>query len=144
MTPQLAFKHRITVQPSDIDGLNHVNNLVYLKWMIETAVAHSKSLGYDLEKFKSLGGMFVVRRHEIDYLAPTFLGDEITAHTWLSSMSGKTCYREYEMVRASDSKVVSRGKTLWFFINLEGKPVTMPEQIVRDYGPFIVPSISRS
>lgn len=67
-----TFTHAIKVSSEHIDILNHVNNEVYIKWLLEAATAHSESLGYSLTKFLADDGCFVVRRHEIDYLAPAF------------------------------------------------------------------------
>jgi len=33
---------RFRVEPSDVDELQHVNNLVYLRWVQEVALAHSE------------------------------------------------------------------------------------------------------
>ena len=40
---------RTHVTAGDIDGLNHTNNAVYVKWCEQAAWAHSVALGLDLE-----------------------------------------------------------------------------------------------
>ena len=39
-----AFEIPIHVQPADIDELGHVNNIVYLRWVQEAAVAHWRAI----------------------------------------------------------------------------------------------------
>ncbi len=70
------FIYRPLIKNQDIDALGHVNNEVYLKWLIEAATAHSTELGFSIEKFLEMGSSFVVRRHELDYRLPVFLSDQ--------------------------------------------------------------------
>ena len=67
----------ITAAADDIDELGHVSNLVYLRWVLDAALAHSAAAGWDHAAYRRLGAVFVVRRHEIDYLAPVVAGDEV-------------------------------------------------------------------
>ena len=60
--------------PEDIDELGHVSNLVYLRWVAEVAMAHSRARGWDFPRYRTLGAVFMVRRHEIDYVAQVTLG----------------------------------------------------------------------
>ena len=64
----------VTVQPGDIDGHNHVNNTVYLRWVQDVATAHWESLASP-EAQAAIA--WVVVRHEIDYKTAANLGDEI-------------------------------------------------------------------
>lgn len=125
------FKLRITALPADIDELNHVTNLVYVRWMQDVAVAHSSSLGWTPEAYLKLGKVFVVRRHEIDYLLPAVEGDEIELVTWLEDLGAASSTRRTKMVRVADGKELARGSTLWAFISLEsGRPQRIPAEIV--------------
>jgi hypothetical protein len=45
--------------------------------VIELAYAHASSVGIDFESTQKLGGIWIVRRHEIDYQLPALLGEEI-------------------------------------------------------------------
>ena len=122
--PKNHFRMPIEVTKDDIDGLNHVNNIVYLKWMIQAAIGHSDALGCTFEEFKRYGGVFVVRRHEIDYLRSAVLGDQLTMYTWSEPMENSRALRVYHLVRESDQKKMLEGKTYWAFINLEnGRPI---------------------
>ena len=60
------FAMPITPVPDDIDELGHVSNLVYLRWVGDVAMAHSRSAGWDYARYRELGAIFMVRRHEID------------------------------------------------------------------------------
>jgi acyl-CoA thioester hydrolase len=118
----------ITAAEADIDELGHVSNLVYLRWVLEVAMAHSRSLGWDHTAYKTLGSVFVVRRHEIDYVAQVTLGQAISAETWVDDWKQASCIRKTELLR--DGKVVARAATTWAFMSLSsGRPVRIPDEI---------------
>ena len=48
----------VVVEATDIDGLQHTNNAVYVKWCERVAWAHSESLGLDLECYRPAAGGF--------------------------------------------------------------------------------------
>ena len=41
---------RTRVEAQDIDGLQHTNNAVYVKWCEQVAWSHSVALGLDLDE----------------------------------------------------------------------------------------------
>lgn len=126
-----TYKFGIKVGPQDIDEFRHVNNEVYLTWLLHSATAHSAQLGYSLQKYIEDGAAFVVRRHEIDYLAPAFLDEELILETWVSEMSGIKSTREYQLSRLSDEKIILKAKTLWVYVSLStGKPVLIPPALL--------------
>lgn len=77
-----AFELRITVGESDIDQLGHVNNVRYVQWVQDIAVAHWQATASEADQ---KGLLWVVLRHEIDYKQPCFLRDELIARTWVGS-----------------------------------------------------------
>ena len=58
---------RVRVRHYEMDALGHVNNAIYLNYVEEAAVEHARRLGYDEARWRTLGGTWVVRRHEIEY-----------------------------------------------------------------------------
>ena len=85
-----VFTLKITVSSKDIDTLKHVNNLIYVKWMDKIAIEHYAFLTKDnpLPQY-----VWVVTRHEIDYLKQATLGDKITVKTWVGETKGITSIR---------------------------------------------------
>jgi acyl-CoA thioester hydrolase len=98
------------VRPEDIDGLGHVNNVVYLRWMQEAAAAHwSTRASPELQTQV----IWVVTRHEIDYKAPAFVGEQLVARTWVGEPAGATWERFIEIRRAGDDKLLARGRSVY-------------------------------
>ena len=114
-----AFEMEIAVAPADIDGLGHVNNVVYVRWVQDIAVAHWRALASpaDQEKF-----LWIVVRHEIDYKQAARLGDTILARTWVGAATRIRFERHTELLRASDRVLLAKARTVWCPIDaLSGK-----------------------
>jgi hypothetical protein len=79
MSHPFRFAMTRTVVPADIDELNHVNNVVYLQWIQDVAKSHWQQVG----QHRINEVVWVASRHEIDYLAPAFLGDPIDVGPWV-------------------------------------------------------------
>jgi len=115
--------------PDDIDELGHVSNLVYLRWVLDVALAHSRARGWDTQRYRELGAIFMARRHEIDYIAQVTLGQELSAQTWVDSWKLASCIRKTELVRGG--MVVARAATTWAMIGLaSGRPQRIPAELV--------------
>jgi len=125
--PERSDRFAITITPeaADIDELGHVSNLVYLRWVLDVAMAHTRARGWDYEQYRALGAIFMVRRHEIDYIAQVTLGQTLRAETWVDSWRAASCIRKTELIR--DGIVVARAATTWAMIGLaSGRPQRIP------------------
>ncbi len=131
------FTQMVRVAESDLDQYGHTNNVTYLAWLERVAWAHSVSLGLDFPDYQRIGAGCVARRHELEYLLPTFAGDELQLGTWVEQCDGKfTMWRAYQIVRASDGKTVLRGRTKWVCIDMKsGRLTRMPPEFVAAYRP---------
>ena len=134
---QQPFIERVTVQAGDIDQFGHTNNVVYLSWLERVAWSHSQMLGLGFDDYERFGCGCVARRHELDYLAPTFAGDELLLATFIHENDGRlTMWRGYQIIRAGDGKTVLRGRTLWVCVDMKtGKPRRQPPEFLEAYKP---------
>lgn len=122
------FTLPITPAATDIDELGHVSNLVYLRWVLEVATAHSSSLGWGHAEYRALGSVFVVRRHEIDYVAQVREGESLIAETWVPEWKLASCVRHTELKRGE--QVVARAATTWAMLSFaSGRPVKIPDHL---------------
>ena len=121
------FEMTVSVLSADIDGQNHVNNAVYLRWVQEVATAHWRAVA-STDAQESIG--WVVLRHEIDYKAPACLGDDVVLRTWVGKATRLTFERFTEMRRNSDGQLLSAARTLWCPINAQtGRPVRVSAEV---------------
>ena len=130
MNPIPVYEHRVLVLPSDIDENAHANNLCYLRWMNEAAVAHSAANGWTAQRYLELGSAWFARRHTIEYLAPSTEGDELIVSTWICDWKTVRSTRRFRFVRSKDGLVVATAETLWAFVNLAtGRPAKLPSVV---------------
>ncbi len=104
----VKFEHSFTVKTDDIDAQDHVNNVRYLQWIQDIAVAHWLAKATNTQKTEIV---WVVLRHEIDYLRPAFENEEITATTWVGTPEGAKWERFTEIQRGE--QVLVKAKSIW-------------------------------
>ena len=118
----------ITATTADIDELGHVSNLVYVRWVLDVAMGHSRSVGWDHAQYRALGGVFVVRRHEIDYVSQVRAGEILVGETWVDEWRLASCIRKTELRRGE--QVVSRAATTWAMISLTSfRPIKISDEL---------------
>lgn len=110
----IVFMHTITITPEDIDDMNHVNNVVYLRWVQDAAAAHWDALASEELKRKYA---WVVLRHEIDYKSAAKLGDPVKAETWVSSREGVRSVRHVKLSHAESGIIFAEAVTTWCLLD---------------------------
>ncbi|MEX0587027.1 MAG: thioesterase family protein [Pirellulales bacterium] len=110
------FLHHHTVRPEEIDGLGHVNNVCYVSWMQDAAVAHSSAQGWTPDRYHAAGFGWVARSHSIEYRSPAFEGEPIVVKTWVADLQRVSSVRKFEIRRATDDVLLARAETNWAFV----------------------------
>ena len=128
-----CYEHPITVQPADIDVMNHVNNVVYLQWVQDAAAAHWINLAPIEIKSKF---NWVVLRHEIDYKSPAVLHDQLIAKTWVQGYEGLKSVRIVQIIRKRDNKLLVEATSTWCLLSASNnRPVRIGEEITSVFTP---------
>jgi acyl-CoA thioester hydrolase len=125
----------LTVERSDIDAYDHVNNAVYMSWFDRAAWDHSAALGLPIEKCLVLDRGMAVVRSVIAYLRPAVLGDTVQAATWLLPAEGKLrVRRRFQVRREADGATLARAQIEYACIELSsGRPVRWPPEFRERY-----------
>jgi acyl-CoA thioester hydrolase len=127
-----VYLHELIVPADDIDPLGHANNVAYVQWMQEAAIAHSTAQGWPMSRYRELGMAWVVRRHTVEYLQPAQEGERITVRTWVADMQRVTSLRKYEIL--SGERVLARAETNWAFIRTsDGRLTRIPEEVGKSF-----------
>lgn len=125
------FTTRLRVRHHEMDSLGHVNNAVYQHYLEQAAVEHSEHLGFNLERYRSLGGLFVMRRIQIDYLRPAVAGDTLEVTTWLHQIRGSRAIRHYEICKPSEPELLVTAEALWVWVDLSTmRPRAIPNVLL--------------
>jgi acyl-CoA thioester hydrolase len=81
--------------------------------------------------------MWFVARHEVDYLAECWLGDELVIATWVRDMKRIKSWRDFVIVRPADGTVVCRAATLWVLVDLgTRRPRRIDDEMIRRFQPL--------
>lgn len=123
----LTYEFKLEVKASEIDDLNHVNNINYLNWVQLAANKHWKKLSNSKidERY-----VWVVLRHEIDYFQPAFINETILVKTWVGSSYGVKSERFVEIRR--NDELLAKAKTIWCLLDkVLMKPVRIPSEILQ-------------
>ncbi len=121
-----SFSFNIIVSKTDLDALNHVNNVTYLQWVQNVAEKHWSLIGNIDSENKYV---WVVIRHEIDYFLPAILNDEIRLTTYIGDSYGVKSERFVEIKK--EEKLLAKAKTIWCLLDQKTmKPVKVPSEIM--------------
>ena len=107
------FRLDLEIRKKDIDGLGHVNNVVYVRWIQEAAESHWDRLTKGVPPD---GVVWVVLRHEIDYRLPVRPYDRVHALTWVGETGGVRSVRHVRILN-SDERVVAEARTTWCLVD---------------------------
>lgn len=134
------FTTQLRVRYHEMDALGHVNNAVYQHYLEQAAVEHSEQLGFNQQRYQELGGIFVMRRIEIDYLRPAVAGDALEVTTWLQTMRGPRAIRRYEIRKQGDDQLLVTAEALWVWVDTNAmRPRAIPRQILDAFEQAIQP-----
>jgi acyl-CoA thioester hydrolase len=126
----MPYRHLVEVRPDDIDELGHASNLVYVRWVLDAALAHSTALGLDQAAYLNRGEVWIVRSHHIHYLRPAFAGDQLAVDTRVVSMAAASSVRRTRISRLADGAHLCEASTDWVFVDARrGRPRRIPEDI---------------
>ena len=128
MTP---FEKAITATPADIDELGHVNNAAWVRWIQDMATSHWGAVAppEHVEAY-----VWVVTRHEIDYLRAVGPGETVIGRTWVAEAPrGARFDRHVEFVGA-DGKPRVRARTTWAILDkATARPLRVPPEVAAPF-----------
>ncbi len=111
---QYVHEYAIEVRREHIDANDHVNNIVYMEWVNEATASHWLAAATDEQKVTTV---WMVLRHEIDYLKQAFEGDKLIVRTWVGEDKGVRWERFVELIRPQDETVLIRARSVWLALD---------------------------
>ncbi len=127
------YRYELTVPQEALDQNGHVNNVEYLRWILDAAVAHSDFQGCT-QATQEAGATWVVRAHRIEYLIPAYAGEHVCVLTWVSNFRRVQSLRKYKVIRLEDNALLAEGETDWVFINAaSGQLRSIPKNIMATF-----------
>lgn len=121
------FEFPITPTTADIDELGHVNNAVWVRWLQDVATAHWLAAAdpVHVEAY-----IWVVVRHEVDYLGNVRAGEAVIARTWVGEAPRGARFDRHVEFTGPDGKVKVRAKTTWAMVDkASGRILRVPKDL---------------
>ena len=121
------FRMPLCPASADIDENGHVNNIVYVRWLQDVATAHWAAVAPADAQARYL---WVISRQEIDYRAPSFDGEELTAETWGENPKGAR-FDRCTCIRGPDGSIRLEARTTWVIVDRElQRPARLRPELV--------------
>ena len=134
------FYHKLKVYYEDTDSGGVVYYANYLKYLERARTEALFSIGFSnkkvQEKFNSL---IIVKSCKIEYKKFAHLEDELSVRSFVKSIT-KTSFFMNQIITKSDEIIVEAQIHL-VFINSEGKPVKIPDEIYSKFKPYFCDTI---
>lgn len=124
-----VFEKTFEPGPADIDENGHVNNVVYLDWAQQLAIAHwrSRALPEDQAAYA-----WVALRHEVDYRRPLLPGETAHARTWVSETTEGPRFDRFVRIDGPDGAMCAQARTVWCLIEkASGRPKRVPPHMLQ-------------
>ena len=123
-----ALQIRVYYEDTDLAGIVYYAN--YLKFIERGRSELLRALGVDQARLKErLGLVFVVRRVEIDYLAPARFDDLLTVRTKVLFVGGARARLQQTVARADDEeRRLASAQVEVVCVGPEGRAVRMPDE----------------
>jgi acyl-CoA thioester hydrolase len=112
----LTYQRTFNVRSYECDANGHVNQTQYLRYMQESAVEASASVGYDDPAYARLGTVWLIRETEVEYLNALKYGDSVTVTTWVGDFRRVRSRRFYELKHTVTGDLYARGNSDWVYL----------------------------
>jgi acyl-CoA thioester hydrolase len=118
----------ITVVAFETDYGGVVSNTRYLEYIERGRYALLHAAGLKIEEiWKEIGVQPVVRRVEIEYLAPARHEDELELQVTVAAHGKTSTTLQYELRRKGESTLLLRAQQTLAYINARWRPSRVPE-----------------
>ena len=123
------FRHALSVHPSDIDHMGHVNNAVYLRWVQDAVVRYWETVAPAETVARHL---WIALRHEITYRKPAFLEDPVVAEVTAEAIKGTRSFFSTCITRGEE--VLAEVKSSWCCLDAASrKPAKLAREVAERF-----------
>ena len=134
------FYHKLKVYYEDTDSGGVVYYANYLKFLERARTEALFSIGFSNNKIQEqFNSLIIVKSCNIEYKKSAYLEDELTIRSFVKSIT-KTSFFMNQII-SKENDVIVEAKIHLVFINKEGKPVKIPDDIYSKFKPFFCDSI---
>ncbi len=136
------FFHKLKIYYEDTDSGGVVYYANYLKFLERARTEALFSIGYSNNKIQQdFNSLIIVKSCNIEYKKPAYLEDELTIRSFVKSITKTSFFMNQIITR--NNEVVVEAQIHLVFVNKDGKPKKIPEQIYSKFKPYFCNSIKK-
>ena len=136
------FFHEVKVYYEDTDSGGVVYYANYLKFLERARTEALFSIGYSNNKIQQdFNSLIIVKSCNIEYKKPAYLEDELTIRSFVKSITKTSFFMNQIITR--NNEVIVEAQIHLVFVNKDGKPKKIPEQIYSKFKPYFCDSIKK-
>ena len=134
------FFHKLKIYYEDTDSGGVVYYANYLKFLERARTEALFTIGFSNNKIKeTFNSLIIVKSCNIEYKKSAHLEDELTIRSFVKSIT-KTSFFMNQII-TKDKEVIVEAQVHLVFVNTEGKPVKIPDEIYSKFRPYFCDTI---
>lgn len=127
MLPRV-FVTDLPVRSYEVDFAGVVNNAVFVNYLEHGRMEILREIEAPWEDWEREGLTLVIRRLELDYLAPARLLDRLRVETWVEAL-GRTSIRLGQRVVREDGARLLEARVIGVFVGPDLRPLPLPREL---------------
>ena len=134
------FFYNLKVYYEDTDSGGVVYYANYLKFLERARTEALFSIGFSNKKIQeNYNSLIIVKSCNIEYKKPAHLEDELKVRSFVKSIT-KTSFFMNQII-TKEEEIIIEAQVHLVFVNKEGKPVKIPDEIYSKFKPYFCDSI---
>ena len=134
------FFHKLKVYYEDTDSGGVVYYANYLKFLERARTEALFSIGYSNKKIQDIfNSLIIVKSCNIEYKKSAYLEDQLKVRSFVKSISKTSFFMNQIITKEED--IIVEAQIHLVFVNSEGKPVKIPEEIHSKLKPYFCDTI---
>ena len=134
------FFHKLRVYYEDTDSGGVVYYANYLKFLERARTEALFSIGFSNKKIQDkFNSLIIVKSCNIEYKKSAYLEDELTIRSFVKSITKTSFFMNQIITREND--VIIEAQVHLVFINKDGKPKKIPDDIYSKFKPYFCDTI---
>ena len=134
------FFHKLKVYYEDTDSGGVVYYANYLKFLERARTEALFSIGYSNKKIQEMfNSLIIVKSCNIEYKKSAYLEDQLKVRSFVKSIT-KTSFFMNQII-TKEEEIIVEAQVHLVFVNNEGKPVKIPEEIYSKFKPYFCDTI---
>ncbi len=134
------FFHNLKIYYEDTDSGGVVYYANYLKYLERARTEALFSIGFSNKKIQDqFNSLIIVKSCNIEYKKSAHLEDELTIRSFVKSITKTSFFMNQIITRNKDE--IAEAQVHLVFVNKEGKPVKIPDEIYTKFRPYFCDTI---